>query len=153
MGDEKVFNRKLGRIFFFIMWFWIAFFPPTYLPWSNAVIRDKTHKGWYFQSRLRSNNNPENSILSAGIDWGWVGFSSIGFILFALCIMVGNWLWPEEKHKFSEKILNEIMEKYGIKSRRKFVRTFTGFDTDENQYMKRSEIEKAAQASMGIEDE
>ena len=67
--------------------------------------------------------------------------------------MIGNWLWPEEKHKFSEKILNEIMEKYGIKSRRKFVKTFTGFDTDENQYMKRSEIEKAAQAFMGIEDE
>ena len=153
MDDKKAFNRKLGRITFFVMWFWIAFFPPTYLPWSHTVMKDRTHSGWYFSALLRQRHGEKSPLSSSGIDWGWVGFSSIGFVLFALCIMVGNWLWPEEKHKFSENILNEIMGKYGIKSRRRFVKTFTKFDADENQYMKSSEIEKAARAFMDVEEE
>ena len=153
MDEQEKFERKIGPYVFFILWFWLALFPPTWLPWSTTVLKDKAHGGWYFLAWLRQQGDDSTIAGYEGIDWGWTVICSIGFALFGLIILAGKWIWPEEKHKFSEKNLNEIMAKYGIKSRRKFVRTFTGFDTDEYQYMKRSEIEKAAQAFMGIEDE
>ena len=154
MDEQEKFERKIGPYVFFIMWFWLALFPPTRLPWSTTVLKDKTHAGWYLMAQIRQRAGGDVTIAeSAGIDWGWAGIISIGFILFGLIVMTGKWIWPEEKFKYSEKILDEIMIKYGIENKRTFMKTFTEFDSDQNNYMKKSEIERAARFFVGIEEE
>ena len=80
------------------------------------------------------------------IDWLYAGFVSIGFVLFGLIVLIANLFSSSSDFElsFSENVLVEIMDKYGITEREKFLATLPNYDTDENGYFKRSEIEEAA---------
>ncbi len=80
------------------------------------------------------------------IDWMFAGFISIGFGLFGLIVIIGNYFSPPSKwnNAYSDNVLTTIMEQYGITQKEKFISTLHEFDHDENGYFKRSEIEEAA---------
>lgn len=42
--------------------------------------------------------------------------------------------------------MNEVMAEYKIKNRKKYIKTFVNFDLDNNEYMKRTEIEEAGKS-------
>lgn len=87
--------------------------------------------------------------LDAGtMDWMFTGIISLGFLLFGLIVVIGNVLWPTPQWRvpFSDNVLASVMEAYGIDDRKAFEATLHAFDLDENGYIKRSEIEAAAEA-------
>jgi hypothetical protein len=82
------------------------------------------------------------------IDWLFAGFVSIGCVLFGLIVLIANLFSSSSDFEstFSENVLADVMGKYGITEREKFLATLPDFDKDENGYFKRSEIEEAAKA-------
>ena len=109
-------ERKMLRIVYFFLWVLLGFVFP-YLEYGT-------------------------------MDWMFSGIISIGFVLFGLIVVIGNYFSPPERWNstFSENVLNQVMEKYEISDRERFVKTLPDFDEDGNGYFKRTEIEEAAKA-------
>ena len=144
-GSEEKFNRRALVIVYFILWIFLAFVIPSLGEMDcTGVLNTKT-------CTPIAGSSSENS--SFAIDWNWVMISSIGFAIFGLIVAIIWHYSAPERFKYSNNVLQEVMEKYGIEDEKKFKKSFAYFDVDQNQYMKKSEMVLAAKSYIGMEDE
>lgn len=143
--NEKESDRRFLIIVSLVLYILAAFFV------ESMIMPNKSHSlnddvPYVIAEERRTTSEGIEDSNSDGINWPWVGIVTAAYVLFFAIILIPRIIWPAEKYEYSENILNEVMAEYKIKNRKKFIKTFANFDLDNNEYMKRKEIEEAAKS-------
>tara|TARA_B100000963_G_scaffold180377_1_gene156746 strand:+ start:179 stop:646 length:468 start_codon:yes stop_codon:yes gene_type:complete len=147
--DEEKGERRFLIIVSVVIYIWLAFFiDSTIYPHPSHSLNEDVPLVVAEERRDIAESLDDSD--SPGIDWPWVGVVTGLYALFFGIIWIGKIYnkirWPTEKYNYSERVLHQIMEEYDIIDERKFILTFENFDSDNNEYLKRTEIEDAAKS-------
>jgi len=143
--NEEESDRKFLIIISVVLYILAAFFMESMIyPNSSHSLNDDVP--FVIAEERRTTYEGIEDSNSDGINWPWVGIVTAAYVLFFGIIWILRLIWPAEKYEYSENILIEIMDEYEIKNRKKFIKTFVNFDLDNNEYLKRTEIEEAAKS-------